>query len=104
MSNSCWKPSELVRLAWAARRDSAARADLLQALQSGADIRAPLTSQDLGNDPFGEPGDCVVGIVIRELTGSKEAEPWLRLFLRAYELHQGLPPAEIIAGPTKRRF
>ncbi|EKT4084538.1 hypothetical protein I5V52_03565 [Stenotrophomonas maltophilia] len=97
-----WPPSELVRLAWAARRDVAARQHLLQALQEGADFDSPLSSSDLNNDPFAVPGDCVAGVVVRELTGAKDAEEWLHAFLRAHELHQALPPAVGSAG--KQRF
>ncbi|EED39076.1 hypothetical protein SSKA14_2092 [Stenotrophomonas sp. SKA14] len=44
----------------------------------------------------------MAGVVIRELTGVKDAEEWLHAFLRAHELHQALPPAVGSAG--KRRF
>ncbi|OMG05147.1 hypothetical protein LN96_10215 [Xanthomonas citri pv. citri] len=97
-----WPLSELVRLAWAARRDPLARQHLLQAFQEGADFHSPLSSGDLGNDLFAVPGDCLAGVVIRELTGVKDAEEWLHAFLRAHELHQALPPAVGSAG--KRRF
>lgn len=97
-----WSPSELVRLAWAARRDLLARQHLLKAFQEGADFHSPLSNSDLDNDPFAVPGDCVAGVVIRELTGVKDAEEWLHAFLRAHEFHQALPPAMGIAA--KRRF
>lgn len=100
--NPRWPPSELVRLAWAARRDLLARQHLLQAFQEGADFHSPLSSSDLNNDPFAVAGDSVAGVVIRELTGVKDGEEWLHAFLRAHELHQALPPAARSAG--KQRF
>ena len=102
MTPAPWPSSELVRLAWAARRDIAARQQLLQAFHEGADFHSPLSSSDLNNDPFAVTGDCVAGVVVRELTGVKDAEEWLHAFLRAHELHQALPPAVGSAG--KRRF
>jgi len=102
MSPHRWPPSELVRLAWAARRDTLARQHLLQAFHEGADFHSPLSSSDLNNDPFAVPGDCVAGVVIRELAGVKDAEEWLHAFLRAHDLHQALPSAVGIAA--KRRF
>jgi len=97
-----WPPSELVRFAWAARRDPLARQHLLQAFQEGADFHSPLSSSDLNNDPFAVPGDCLAGVVIRELTGVRDAEEWLHAFLCAHELQQALPPAVGSAG--KQRF
>lgn len=97
-----WPPSELVRLAWTARRDIAARQQLLQAFHEGADFHSPLSSSDLNNDPFAVTGDCVAGVVVRELTGAKDAEEWLHAFLRAHELHQALPVAGGVVA--KRRF
>lgn len=102
MSPERWPPSELVRLAWAARSDLVARQQLLQALQDGADFHCPLSSSDLGNDLFSVPGDCIAGVVIRELTQVQDAEEWLHAFLRAHELHQALPTIAGIAA--KRRF
>lgn len=97
-----WPPSELVRLAWTARRDIAARQQLLQAFHEGADFHSPLSRSDLDNDPFAVPGDCLAGVVFRELTGVKDAEEWLHAFLRAHGLHQGLPADVGSAG--KQRF
>jgi hypothetical protein len=77
--------------AWAARRDPLARQHLLQAFQEGADFHTPLSSSDLNDDLFAVPGDCLAGVVIREMTGVKDAEEWLHAFLRAHELHQALP-------------
>lgn len=99
-----WSQSELVRLAWAARRDTLARAQLLEAFQAGADFHAPLSSPDILGDPFVAPGDCLASIVIRELMGVREAEAWLHAFLRANELQQDLPPALSAACKGKRRF
>ena len=99
-----WSQGELVGLALAARRDSLARGELLQAFQAGADFYAPLSSRDLDDDPFVAPGDCVAAIVIRELTGVGEAEAWLHGFLRAHELRQDLPSAVSAACKGKRRF
>jgi len=99
-----WSQAELVRLAWAARRDTLARALLLQGFQEGADFYAPLSSPDILADPFVAPGDCVAAIVIRELTGLGEADAWLHTFLRAHELQQDLPPAVSAACKGKRRF
>ncbi len=101
MGPNRWPPSELVRLAWMARRDPSARGHLLQALHAGADFELPSTSNDLGSDPFAVPGECVAGILIRELTDVNEAEEWLDTFLRAHVLRQALPPTEIVA---RRRF
>jgi len=97
-----WSQGDLVSLAWAARRDSLARGELLQAFQAGADFYAPLSRQDLDDDFFAVPGDCVAAIVIRELTGAIGGEGWLHAFLRAHELHQDLPL--IKSAPAKRRF
>jgi hypothetical protein len=97
-----WSQGELVGLALAARRDSLARGELLQAFQAGADFHSPLSSSDLNNDPFAVAWDCVAGVVVRELAGVKDAEEWMHALLRAHELHQALPPAEGIA--TNRRF
>lgn len=97
-----WPPSEIVRFAWAARRDTVARTHLLQAFQAGADFNAPLSSTELGSDPFAVPRVCVAGVVVRELTGVKDAEEWLHALLRAHELHQVLPPTARSAG--KQRF
>lgn len=97
-----WPPSELFRLAWAARRDVAARQHLLQAIQEGSDFHSPLSNSDLDNDPFAVAGDCVAGVVVRELTGAQDAEEWPHAFLRAHELHQTLPVAGGIAA--KLRF
>lgn len=55
-----WPPSELVRLAWAARRDLLARQHLLQAIQEGADFHSPLSSSDLNNDLFTLGGKSVI--------------------------------------------
>ncbi|MBD8636617.1 MULTISPECIES: hypothetical protein [unclassified Stenotrophomonas] len=99
-----WSQAELVRLAWAARRDSLARGELLQAFQAGADFYAPLSSRDLDDDPFVAVGDCVAAIVMRELTGAGEAEAWLHTFLRAHELRQDLPPPLSATCKGKRRF
>lgn len=95
---------ELVRLAWAARRDTLARAQLLQGFQSGADFYAALSSPDILGDPFVAPGDCVAAIVIRELTDVGEAEAWLHTLFKAHELRQDLPPAVSAACKGKRRF
>lgn len=78
------------------------QAATVQACQEGADFHAPLSGNDLNNDLFSVPGDCVAGVVVRELTGVKYAEEWLHAFLRAQELHQALPAAVGIAA--KRRF
>ena len=102
MGRHHWMPSELVRLAWAARRDLLARQHLLQACQDGADFHSPLSRSDLDNDLFAVPGDCIAGVILRELTGVEGGEEWLHAFLRAHELQQALPPAEGIAA--KRRF
>jgi hypothetical protein len=69
-----WSEGELARLAWAARRDSLARGELLQAFQAGADFYAPLSSRDLEGGPFVAAGDCVAATVMREFTGAGEAE------------------------------
>jgi hypothetical protein len=55
-----WPPSELVRLAWTARRDIAARQQLLQAFHEGADFHSPLSSSDLNNDLFTLGGKSVI--------------------------------------------
>lgn len=90
---------ELVRPAWAARRELLARQRLLQAFQGAISI--PLCS-DLNNDPFAVFGYCVAGVVVRELTEAEDAEEGLHALLGAHELHQALPPAEGIAA--RRRF
>ncbi|MCU1174717.1 hypothetical protein JAK52_09450 [Stenotrophomonas maltophilia] len=102
MTPAPWPSSELVRLAWAARRDPLARQHLLQAFQEGADFHTPLSSSDLNDDLFAVPGDCLAGVVIRELTGVKDAEEWLHAFHRACALHLELPKAE--TPPPRRRF
>ncbi|MFY0186120.1 hypothetical protein PV767_18775 [Stenotrophomonas rhizophila] len=100
--SATWSKAELVRLAWAARRDSLARGELLQAFQAGADLYAPLSREDLGDDFFAVPGDCVAAIVMRELTGVEEAKEWLRVFSRARDLQLDLPATA--EAPKRRRF
>lgn len=95
-------PKNVLWCAMKAVRSPRAFRDLKGRVQDGADLFQPLGLADVGRDPFIEPGECVAGILLRELPPESPVRDWLDLLLRAHYLDQRLPsPA---ADPPRQRF
>jgi len=96
-------PKNVLWCAMKAVRSPRAFRDLKGRVQDGADLFQPFVLADVGRDPFIEPGECVAGILLRELPPESAVRDWLDLLLRAHYLDCLFPPATVTL-PATRRF